>query len=195
MVSRAEAEYNENIKAQKQRWDERFIRSVTRLFALAGPHLRTLCIVQDFHLRWPHFPIDTLPKLQELSVDGPSGLFLSPGETSTGSSALESTSSSSAFILPSLQRLHYVASYKPGPSSILDLLAKHAPMSLTHLRFSGLNFSIGDFPLNLARHLGAKVNPGYGVMSSDEASPPTVAARFANLCHIVTHGDPPAPGG
>ena len=181
-------EYLENVQAEKERWNVQFIAAMTRLFDFAGPHHRTLCILESIHLRFPHVPVNSLPKLQELSLLGGYELFMLEKLPRTPSP------NHPAFKFPSLQRLHCVCVHWSKPSDILTYLANRASPSFTHLRFSGLSFSFSSqFPYELGRCLGVDV-PAYGQVHDGSAPKFTIGA-LASLRHVIVHGNPDPPGG
>lgn len=87
-------------------WTERFVGTMTRLFALVGPYIRTLCILEPWRFILPSFPqIDTLPNLQELTLDGACDLLsLSEGPSADRDGGVRNLSSR----FPALERLHYL---------------------------------------------------------------------------------------
>ncbi|KAM5534402.1 hypothetical protein V8D89_011869 [Ganoderma adspersum] len=177
--------------------NQRFVSAMTRLFALAGPHLRTLCMLEPTHFRLPPLPMVTLPKLRELTLEGgcdflvpdkPSrGHRQSPDAKGDGDAAAKDPALSARF--PSLERLHCVGRNWFNPMRVLSNLVEHPPPSFTHLRFSGMATAAGMFPPDLAIQLGVRLES----FEVTHAPTPDAAARLPHLRHLVIHGMEPEP--
>ncbi|PIL37459.1 hypothetical protein GSI_01153 [Ganoderma sinense ZZ0214-1] len=179
---------------------QRFASAMTRLFALAGPHLRTLCILEPTQFSLPPLSTVTLPKLQELTLEG-SCDFLVPEKPSdsphakTAATTPEGSQPPLSARFPSLERLHCVGRNWFNPKRVLAELAEHTPPSFTHLRFSGMATAGNKFPQNLAVQLGVRLE------SIVETHEPALALtpdadtteRLPHLRHLVIQGMEPEP--
>ncbi|KAI1796060.1 hypothetical protein LXA43DRAFT_650992 [Ganoderma leucocontextum] len=180
---------NEENSAAQKRWSERFVAAMTRLFALAGPHLHTLCMLDPAHFRLPPFPFDTLPNLREATLQGGCDLLV-PNRfrlSSPGGGPQYPTLRSAK--VPSLERLHCVSGNWYNPVMTLSSLVEHPPPSFTHLRLSGVATATGVFPPDLAIQLGVRLD-GFALTYEQ---PPAAEATLPHLRHIVIHGMEPEP--
>ena len=152
LLSPAQLREEEQLRSiRKREWDVRFSLSMRRLFALAGPRLRTLCILGGTHMYLPHFPFDPLPALRELTLLRAHRIFIPEKSLQNPD---PDQPAQSPFKFPALQRLHCIGTPDFSPSNILFDVANHAPLSLTHLRVSGLEAvhrHIDRFSARLAR--------------------------------------------
>ena len=169
---------------------ERFESAFTRLFALAGPHLRTLYILEPTQSRLPPLPMVALPKLRELTLEGACD-FLVPNKPSEGHKQLRPQASDPPLSarFPSLERLHCVGRNWFNPMKVLSDLVEHPPPSFSHLRFSGMATAAGMFTPDLAIQLGVRLES----FEETHTPVPGAAARLPHLRHLVIQGMEPEP--
>ncbi|KAI0722597.1 hypothetical protein C8Q76DRAFT_366057 [Earliella scabrosa] len=174
--------HEEQRKNEKDAWDGRFIVAMSELFALVGPTLRTLCIVEDPSVRFPPFPCEALPKLEELTLKGhvPTLLPVKKVKYFPWDTPLPASLDLS-FKLPALKRLHSIPSHDHSSEKVLECLATHAPASLTHLRIS----NISCLDETIATDLSKALNIGWG----DAA--PSASTKLLNVRCVIVEGCAP----
>ena len=171
-------------------WNERFVSSMTKLFAISAPTLRTLCVVaQKLPIRLPAFPYGPLPVLEELSTHQSLDLFL------PGAYAYEHMwNSNFALQLPALRRFHIIEypSSDPLDLRIFRRLAQYQPPNLTHVRVSDLGAPDRDFQCDLWTAVGIPYVPRTVFWQPTFELPSSLqAAPLPNLRSIVLHGSSP----
>ncbi|KAI0677212.1 hypothetical protein C8Q78DRAFT_987646 [Trametes maxima] len=172
---------DESVREEEARWNARFRAAWLALFSVAGPTLRTLCVVEDGVAPLTvEFPCD-LPRLEELTwqgrIDGFNGV-------------------ARPTLFPALQRVHCLSpSGDPLPWAITST-------SLTHLRVSSVGARNGKLHRELAAAIGVPDAVWlYDYYDEDEGSAARARTRevpspptHPRLRHIVIHGVAPAPG-
>ncbi|KAI0716350.1 hypothetical protein C8Q76DRAFT_783457 [Earliella scabrosa] len=137
--------YNDKSGRAKQAWDARFAPAITEMLALAGPTLRTLCIIEERPVRLPSFTHGVFPKLEELTLHG----YILPifpvdqvkAALSKSRPPAQPLISELSARLPALQRLHLVhtSGRRLSSSDAVNCIAHLAPPNLTHLRLSDVH--------------------------------------------------------
>ena len=114
-----------------------------------------MCLLDNTRVPLQRFPLDPLPRLEELTIRGGGHIFIST-QPMPPSSDTELGDQEYRVQVPVLRRLHWVDARRGSlnPSETLAFLVEHGAPSLTHLRFSGITLSHGDLPLSLAHALG-----------------------------------------
>ncbi|KAI0650401.1 hypothetical protein C8Q79DRAFT_1006673 [Trametes meyenii] len=171
---------DESVRAEKAHWNARFCAAWSDLFSVAGPSLRTLCVVEDGVAPLTvEFPCD-LPRLEELTWMG----------RFTGFDGVARPT-----LFPALRRVHCLSlSGDPLPWVVTCT-------SLTHLRISSVGARNGHLHKELAAAVGVPdavwlyhyhdEDEDDAVRARREVPPPPTHPR---LRHIVIHGIAPAPG-
>ena len=183
--------YNDKSGRAKQAWDARFAPAITEMLALAGPTLRTLCIIEERPVRLPSFTHGVFPKLEELTLHG----YILPifpvdqvkAALSKSRPPAQPLISELSARLPALQRLHLVhtSGRRLSSSDAVNCIAYLAPPNLTHLRLSDV-------------HRGAILSWEVMVGGADldeidawESMP----MKLPRISQVIAHGCRAAPGG
>ncbi|KAI0694743.1 hypothetical protein C8Q76DRAFT_758016 [Earliella scabrosa] len=194
-MSQEEAQgHDQKVASEKQAWDARFVPAMTELLALAGPTLRTLCILEEPAVRLPPFECGVLPRLEELTLHG----YIPPffpivqvpcRDRSPVESELPPAEPSSK--LPALQRLHVVHAWGHNEwcGDVVNSLAQLSPSNFTHLRLS--NVQEHGLLLALSRALGVPLE-GYDASAATRIELPS---KLPQVRQVITQGYSPAPGG
>ncbi|KAI0694742.1 hypothetical protein C8Q76DRAFT_758014 [Earliella scabrosa] len=187
-------EHEQRVASDKQAWDARFIAAMTEILAIAGPTLRTLCILEDPAVRFPPFECGVLPRLEELTLHG-HVLPLLPvvPVPRRGQPPIELPPDSWAK-LPALRRLHFV--YMWGRNlwcgEAVNSIAQLAPSNFTHLRLSNVQRAVLLPALSRALGVPFVAGDGVAVATGIDGSIPSKLRRVKRL---ITQGYSPAPGG